>query len=46
VLLEQAHLVADGGLGHVQLLRRAGEAELAGGGLEGRRALSGGRSMR
>jgi hypothetical protein len=39
--LEDAHLMADRRLGHVQLVRRAGEAEQAGGGLEGAQGIEG-----
>lgn len=35
MLLELAHLLADGGGGHVQLRRRLGEAQMAGGDDEG-----------
>ena len=35
IVLQALDLMADGGGGHVQLLRRLGEAEMAGGGLEG-----------
>jgi hypothetical protein len=34
-ILEPADLVAEGGRSHVQLLRRLGEAQMPGGGLEG-----------
>ena len=33
--LEFPHLVTDGGLGHAELLRRAGKGEVTGGSLEG-----------
>src|SRR3546814_4695745 len=41
MLLQRLHLMADGGLGDVQLLGRLGEAEMAGAGLEGAQGIQG-----